>query len=93
MGHRLLARSLWPLGMALQTSVVVVAVWSDPDSAPRAILFDYARSIPVQACEFYHFVGRVIANDPFQCVADVTKQVIVNVKRIRTVEPSHVIRV
>jgi len=28
MGHRLLARSLWPLGMALQTSVVVVAGWS-----------------------------------------------------------------
>jgi len=37
MGHRLLARSLWPLGMALQTSVVVVAGWSDPDLAPRAM--------------------------------------------------------
>jgi len=37
MGHRLLARSLWPLGLALQTSVVVVAVWSAPDSAPRAM--------------------------------------------------------
>ena len=37
MGHRLLARSLWPLGMALQTSVVVVAGWYDPDSARRAM--------------------------------------------------------
>src|SRR5215468_1844124 len=37
MGHRLLARSLWPLGLALQTSVVVVAGWSDPDSVRRAM--------------------------------------------------------
>ena len=37
MGHRLLALSLWPLGMALQTSVVVVAGWSDPDSVRRVM--------------------------------------------------------
>src|SRR5262249_61983871 len=37
MGNRLLARSLWPLGMALQTSVVVVAGWYDPDSVRLAM--------------------------------------------------------
>src|SRR5262252_2515114 len=37
MVHRLLARSLWPLGMALQTSVVVVAGWFDPGSVGRAM--------------------------------------------------------
>jgi len=37
MGLRLLARLLWPLGLALQTSVVVVAVRSNPDSAPRVM--------------------------------------------------------
>jgi sterol desaturase/sphingolipid hydroxylase (fatty acid hydroxylase superfamily) len=37
LGHRLLAWSLWPLGMALQASVLVVAGWSDPDSVGRAM--------------------------------------------------------
>src|SRR5262249_60669649 len=37
MGHRLLARSLWPLGLALQTSVIVVAGWSDPNMVGRAM--------------------------------------------------------
>jgi ornithine lipid hydroxylase len=37
MGHRLLARSLWPLGLALQTSVVVVAGWFDPNLVGRAM--------------------------------------------------------
>ena len=37
MGHRLLAWSLWPLGLAVQTSVVVVAGWSDPHSVVPAM--------------------------------------------------------
>jgi hypothetical protein len=37
MGHRLLARLLWPMGMALQTSIVVVAGWYDPDSVRRVM--------------------------------------------------------
>src|SRR5262249_44512127 len=37
MGHRLLAWLSWPLGMALQTSVVVVAGWYDPDSVGRVM--------------------------------------------------------
>ena len=32
MGYRLLAWSLWPLGITVHTSVVVVAGWSDPHS-------------------------------------------------------------
>jgi ornithine lipid hydroxylase len=35
--HRVLASSLWPLGLALQVSVVAVAGWSDPDSVGRAM--------------------------------------------------------
>jgi len=37
MTHRFLAWSLYPLGRALQASVVIVAGWSDPDSAGRAM--------------------------------------------------------
>jgi len=37
MGQRLLAWSLWPLGLAVQTSVVVVAGWSDPRSVVPAM--------------------------------------------------------
>ena len=37
MGHRILAWSLWPLGLAVQTSVVVVAGWSDPHSVVSAM--------------------------------------------------------
>ena len=37
MGRRVLAWSLWPLGIALQTSVVVAAGWSDPDAVGRAM--------------------------------------------------------
>ena len=35
--RRLLAASLWPLGLALQVSVVVAAGWSAPDSVGRAM--------------------------------------------------------
>jgi ornithine lipid hydroxylase len=37
MGHRLLAWLSWPLGMALQTSVIVAAGWHDPDSVSRVM--------------------------------------------------------
>lgn len=37
MGHRVLAWSLWPLGMALQASVVVIVGWSRPDAVGRAM--------------------------------------------------------
>lgn len=56
MVRRVLAWSLWPLGLALQTSVVVVAGWSDPDSAARAmgpttvafllVLFGFEQALP-----------------------------------------------
>ena len=36
MGHRILAWSLWSLGIAVQTSVVVAA-WSDPNAVVRAM--------------------------------------------------------
>jgi len=36
-GLRVLASSLWPLGLALQVSVVVVAGWSDPDAVSRVM--------------------------------------------------------
>src|SRR5262249_3987049 len=39
MGYRYLAWSLWPLGLAVQTSVVGVAGWSDPSSLVRAMGF------------------------------------------------------
>jgi ornithine lipid hydroxylase len=35
--HRFLASSLWPLGLALQVSVVAVAGWSDAGSVGRAM--------------------------------------------------------
>src|SRR5215472_1846707 len=37
MSRRVLAWSMWPLGLALQASVVVVAGWSDPESVGRAM--------------------------------------------------------
>jgi sterol desaturase/sphingolipid hydroxylase (fatty acid hydroxylase superfamily) len=37
MDQRVLAWSLWPLGMTLQASVVVVAGWAKPDSVGRAM--------------------------------------------------------
>ncbi len=37
MGRHLLAWLLWPLGLALQASVVVAAGWSEPDSVSRAM--------------------------------------------------------
>jgi ornithine lipid hydroxylase len=37
MGHCILAWSLWPLGLAVQTSVVVVAGWSNPHSVVPAM--------------------------------------------------------
>src|SRR5215467_6608583 len=36
MGHRLLAWSLWPLSIAVQTSIVGAAAWSDPNLLLRA---------------------------------------------------------
>lgn len=36
-GLRALASSLWPLGLALQVSVVGGAGWSEPDSTSRAM--------------------------------------------------------
>jgi ornithine lipid hydroxylase len=35
--HHVLASSLWPLGLALQVSVVAVAGWSDPDLVGHAM--------------------------------------------------------
>ena len=35
--QRVLASSLWPLGLALQVSAVAVAGWADPDSVGRAM--------------------------------------------------------
>lgn len=35
--RRLLASSLWPLGLVLQVSAIVLAGWSDPDSVGRAM--------------------------------------------------------
>jgi len=37
MGRRVLAWSLWPLGVALQAAVVAAAGWSAPDSVGRAM--------------------------------------------------------
>lgn len=37
MGHRILAWSLWPLGIAVPTSVVVVAGWSDSNALVRSM--------------------------------------------------------
>src|SRR5215469_10673553 len=37
MSRHVLACSIWPLGLALQASVVVVAGWSDPESVGRAM--------------------------------------------------------
>src|SRR5262249_54498751 len=37
MGHRLLAWSVWPLGIAVQTAVVIGAGGSDPNSLVRAM--------------------------------------------------------
>jgi|SRR5215813_12460015 len=48
MGLRLLAWLLWPLGMALQTSVVVIAGWSDPDSARRVMVRPRVGALPIR---------------------------------------------
>ena len=37
MGRHALAWSLWPLGLALQASVVVAVAWSDPNAVSRAM--------------------------------------------------------
>jgi len=37
MSRRVLACSIWPLGLALQASAVVAAGWSDPESVGRAM--------------------------------------------------------
>src|SRR5215813_7739493 len=48
MGLRLLAWLLWPLGMALQTSVVVIAGWSDPDSVRRVMVRPRVGALPIR---------------------------------------------